>query len=113
MGSTTKRLISAAVVIAIVAGAARLAMTQTPIVGYRPVDDFNLAIQVTGDQPQWRGATISETDSTVTIDLREIWFHGPGFDDTIAYVLVRLQQPLGTRTVVDASSGLPVRRMGP
>ena len=108
-----KRLLAGIIVIAIVIAGVRLAMGSTPILGYRLLDDYNLAVQVIGSQAQWRDVTVEETATTVKVDLKEIWIHGPGFDDAIAYVAIRLREPLGARTVVDAASGTRVPLVSP
>ena len=108
-----RRLLVSLVVVAVVIGGFRLAMVPIPITGYRALDDYNLALQVVGSQAQWRGATVDETASTVTIGLAEIWVHGPGFDDEIVFVALRLHDPLGSRIVVDSLTGGPVIRLDP
>ena len=103
----------AVVIIALIAGGVRLTMTHTYPVGYCLLDDYNLAVQVIGAKAQWRGVTVDETDSTVSIDLKEISIRGPGFDDGITYVVVRLNDPLGNRTVIDASTAAAVQLLTP
>jgi hypothetical protein len=112
INSPIKRLLAALVVFVVVIGAFRLAMVPTEITGYRALDDYNLALQVVGSKAQWRGATVDETASTVTIGLAEISVQGPGFDDDIVFVTIRLRDPLGSRTVVDSLTGDPVFRLG-
>lgn len=99
----------------VVAGAVRLAVTPTYIAGYAVLDDFNIAVQVTGGHPTWRAVTtLTETSTTVTLGISEASLQlGPGFDDDIAYVAVRLASPLADRTVVDAGSGEAIRRLSP
>jgi hypothetical protein len=108
-----RRVVVAVVVVALLAAVftlgVRLATAPTPIAGYRLIDDYNIAVQITGSKAQWRDVSVAETATTVTITLREIWIHGPGFDDAIAYVALRLREPLGTRTVVDSITGQLVR----
>jgi hypothetical protein len=108
-----QRLLAIAIVTVIAIGGARLAMAPTPIMGYRLLDDYNVALQIIGSKAQWRGVTVDETVAAVTIDLREIWVHGPGFDDDIAYVAVRLTEPLGTRNVINAATGMRVAALAP
>jgi hypothetical protein len=113
MASRARWLLTTIVVLALLIGAVRLAMTPTPITGYRVLDDYNVAIQITGSKAQWRGVTVEETPSAVTVDLKEISLRLAGFDDDIAYVSIRLQSPLADRAVIDASSGSAVRRVAP
>jgi hypothetical protein len=110
-----RRLVVAAVAVALVIVALRLAITTVDPVGYRVIDDFNVAVQVIGGHPTWRAATsVEETSSTVTVGVSEMWLRlGPGFDDTISYLVVRLNDPLGTRTLVDAATGSPIPRLSP
>lgn len=108
LSRSARRWVLALTVIALVAAAVRLSISSTPIVGYRVLDDYNLALRVIGSHAQWRGATIEETPSEVSIGLQEISIRGPGFDDDVAYVAVRLHDPLGSRTVVDVLTGDPI-----
>jgi hypothetical protein len=108
-----QRLLAIVIVVVLAAGGTRLAMAPTPVTGYRALDDYNLALQIIGSRAQWRGVTVDETDAAVTIDLKEIWVHGPGFDDDIAYFAVRLTEPLGTRNVINAATGMRVPALAP
>jgi hypothetical protein len=79
--------------------------------GYRQIDEYNIALQVIGANPTWRGVTeLTETDSAVTVAVSHVTFEfGAGFgDERIAYVAVRLNEPLGGRDVIDATSGTAV-----
>ena len=105
MKRIVRTIVAVAVVLVLVAGGIRLALAPTPLNGYRQLDDYNIAVRIAGSKAQWRDFVVVETDSTVTVGLKEIWFHGPGFDDEIAYVAIRLRNPLGIRTVIDASTG--------
>jgi hypothetical protein len=103
------------VVVVLVAGL-RLAVTRTYVGGYRVVDDYNLAFQVIGANPTWRAVTVqTETSADVTIGMSEINLRlGPGFgDERIAYAVVTLSDPLGTRRVLDASTGTEIPRLQP
>jgi hypothetical protein len=103
------------IVVVLVAGL-RLAVTRTYVGGYRVVDDYNLALQVIGANPTWRSITVqTETPSDVTIGMSEMNLGlGPRFiDERIAYVIVTLTDPLGTRRVVDSSNGVGITRLLP
>jgi hypothetical protein len=109
-------LFIAAIVVVVVIAAVRLAITPTFVGGYRMIDDYNLALEVTGANPTWRAITAqTETPSDVTIGINEISLRfGAGFgDERIAYVVVTLSDQLGARRVVDASSGAEIPRLEP
>jgi hypothetical protein len=105
-----------ATVAVLVAVAVRLAVTPTFATGYRVIDDYHLALQVTGATPTWRAITVqTETRSDVTIGISEISLRfGAGFgDERIAYVVVTLASPLGSRRVLSASDAAEIPRMQP
>jgi hypothetical protein len=111
-----RRLVAAAIVLVVIAAGLRLAITPTYTPGYRVVDDFNIAIQVTGAAPTWRAVTdLDQTASDVRIRISEMSLHlAPGSgDERIAYVIVTLNDPLGTRPVIDASTGNAIPRLAP
>jgi hypothetical protein len=111
-----RRLIVGAIIVVVVIAALRLAITPTFVSGYRVLDDYNLALQVTGASPTWRAVTVlTETASDVTIGITEMDFRfGAGFgDERIAYVVVRLTDPIGTRRVLGASNGAEITRLEP
>jgi hypothetical protein len=113
---TRRRLIIVAIVVIVVVAGLRLAATPTYVAGYRVIDDYNLALQVTGANPNWRAVTdLKETPSEVTIGISEISLQlGPGFgDERIAYVVVTLSDPLGTRRISDAATGFEIPRLAP
>ena len=112
-----RRLLVAAAVALVGLAVVRLALVRpTHIGGYRVIDDYNIASQVIGASPMWRGLTEhTETGSTVTVALSQISFQfGVGFgDERIAYVAVRLNEPLAGRQVIDATSGTAIPRWTP
>lgn len=111
-----RRLVIAAIVVIAVVAGLRLAVTPTFVGGYRVVDDTNLALQVIGAHPTWRAITLlEETPSDVTVGMSEISLQlGPGFgDEQPAYVVVTLNDPLGARRVLDASTGAEIPRLAP
>src|ERR1044071_1526845 len=104
-----KKLLVAGVAVLLGLAAIRLAVVPTSMTGYVPIDDYNVAIAVIGGEPVWRAVTaLHETTSTVEIAIDEIRSLqlGAGLgDERIAYVAVRLNEPLGSRQVVNRSSG--------
>ena len=93
-----------------------LAIRSAFIGGYREIDAYNIAIQVTGASPTWRGVTAqTETASDVRVGVSQISLQfGPGFgDERISYVVVTLREPLAGRRVFDASSGAAIPRITP
>jgi hypothetical protein len=109
-------LLIAVIVVAVVIAGVRLAVTRTAVSGYRVIDDYNLALQVIGANPTWRRVTVeTETASDVTVGISEISLRlGAGFgDERIAYVVMTLNEPLGARRLIDASTGVEIPRLQP
>ena len=105
-----------AILLVVLVVALRLAITPVFVFGYRVIDDYNLGLQVTGASPTWRAITVqTETASDVTIGISEVNLRfGAGFgDERIAYVVVRLTDPLGTRRVVAGADGAEIPRLAP
>jgi hypothetical protein len=92
----------------------RLLPTPTHLTGYREIDPYNIALAVIGVSPTWRGVTQqTETASEVTVGVSELVFRfgsGPG-DERIAYIAIRLSEPLDGRPVIDAMSGTEIPRI--
>jgi hypothetical protein len=91
----------------------RLLDSATRIDYYRPLDDRSVAVGTTSGPGAWtRVTSVTETATTVTITVSSLFIQlGPGTAEGVAYESVaRLQDPLGSRTVLDGSSGLPVPR---
>jgi hypothetical protein len=111
-----RRLLVVATVALVALAVMRLAIRPTHVFGYREIDDYNIALQVIGASPVWRGLTEqSETSSTVIVAVSHVTFQfGAGFgDERIAYLAVRLGEPLGSRQVIDATSGTAIPRISP
>ena len=91
----------------------RLLDSPTWIYYYRVLDDRTLLVGTGTGPGAWvRVTDVAETPSTVTITVRSLYIQlGPTTSEGIAYESVaKLHDPLGSRTVIDASSGLPVQR---
>jgi hypothetical protein len=111
---TRRQALVAAILIVLIVGVG-LSVKTPHVYGYRVIDDHNIALQVVGARPLWRAVTTrTETSSTVTVGVSEVWLQlAPGFDDTIAYVVAGLADPLGTRVVIDASTGTAIPELKP
>ncbi len=107
-----RRVLVAALVVLIGLAAIRLAIRPVHVLGYREIDDYNIAVQVIGASPLWRGVTEQkESASAVAVAVSEInsFQFGAGFgDERIAYVAIRLSDPLAGRPVIDALSGTDI-----
>lgn len=91
--------------------AVRLADQGFPIHHYSVIDDHTLILgTVTGPWTWTRITSVTETTSLVTVGVSSLSAPLPGFGDDIAELRVTLGDPIGGRTVIDASSGLPVPR---
>ena len=108
-----RRWITVAVVLLLVIVAVRLLDSASWIYYYRVVDDQTLVVgTVTGPGAWTRVTNVTETPATVTITVRSLVVQlGPG---TAVGVPVEsfamLHDPIGSRTVIDGSSGVPVLR---
>lgn len=105
----------AAAVLALLGVGLRLAIAPVVLSGYRVIDTHDLAVAVSGAHPTWRSVTsVEQTPTRVTVGVSQLELQfGPGFDDTAAYVVVRLDQPLGGRPVFDAATGLVIPQFTP
>ena len=107
------RWIAAAAVLVLVIAAVRLLDSATWIYYYRVVDDRTLLVgTISGEGATVRVTKVTEAPTTVTITVSTFFFQlGPGTSIGIPYESVaKLQEPLGSRAVIDGSSGLPVQR---
>ena len=80
---------------------------------YRLVDDHTLLLGTeSGPGANVRVTNVSETQQAVTITVSSFFFQlGPSTDEGYDYESeAKLVDPLGTRFVIDGSSGLPVKR---
>ena len=81
-----------------------------PLFGYKILDDHNIAVQTVSGPSAWtRLDSLTETTVSVTVGVTS--WTAPllaGSGDDISWIAVRLRDPIGTRTVVDASSGQPL-----
>jgi len=106
-------VVVALVVLLLAAVSYRLLDSPTWIYYYRILDDRTLLAGTTAGPGAWvRVTDVVETPSTVTITVRSLDIQlGPGTAEGVDYESVaNLHEPLGGRTVVDGSSGLPVQR---
>ena len=102
-----------ALVVVIVFTAYRLLDTATWIYYYRVVDDQTLLLgTISGEGAQVRVTNVTEAPTSVTITVSNFFVQlGPGSGVGINYESVaKLHDPLGSRTVIDGSSGLSVQR---
>jgi hypothetical protein len=108
-----RRWITVAVVLLLVIVAVRLLDGASWIYYYRVVDDRTLVVgTITGPGAWTRVTSVTETPATVEITVNSLVVQlGPG---TAVGVPVEsfamLHDPIGSRTVIDGSSGLPVPR---
>lgn len=107
-----------AVVLVLVVLSVRALDRTISIIAYRVIDEQTLVVAVSGNG-NWgtRVTSVEETLTTVTVSAAMFHFQpGPGTASAIPMELtVRLQSPLGSRRVVDGSSGVTVSfsRCGP
>ena len=98
--------IVAAIVVAV------LALDQgSSISSYRVIDDRIIAVTSTEGTGAWtRVARLDESAMTVTIEVRSLRLQlgGGTAVGILTESIVNLRQPLGNRTVIDASTGMPV-----
>lgn len=101
-----------AVVLALVVGY-RLLDSATRIDYYRVADEHTLLLgTISGPGANVRVTNVTEASTSVTITVTTFFMQlGPGTSEGIPYESVaKLHDPLGSRTVIDGSSGLSVQR---
>lgn len=82
---------------------------------YRVLDPQTLVVIGYGSPRAWTHVTgVTETDQTVTIAVNAFTFElGPGTASAARlYVPVYLSEPLGSRAVIDGSTGQPIPGSG-
>jgi hypothetical protein len=83
----------------------------SPIWGYRIVNDRTLSVLAsTGEKTETWVASVQETPTTVVIEVRSR-STGNGAGGLVAqdiWLTVKLDAPLGTRSVIDADGNAPV-----
>ena len=108
-----RRWIAVAVVLVVLVAAVRLLDSASWIYYYRVLDDQTLvAGTVTGPGAWTRVTNVTETPATVTIIVSSFLIQfGPGTAVGVPVESVAtLRDPIGTRTVIDGSSGVLVLR---
>ena len=108
-----RRWVALAIVVVLVALSVRALDSTLSIDSYRVVDDRTLAVRIGEGPGAWTRITnIAETPSTVSVTVSSFYFRpGPGTDEAIPVDLtVTLHDRIGTRTVIDGSTGLAVPR---
>jgi hypothetical protein len=106
-------VVVALVVILLAVVTYRLLDSPTWIYHYRVLDDRTLLVGTINGPGAWvRVTDVEERPSTVRITVRSLFIRlGPATSGGIGYESVaKLQEPIGSRTVIDGSSGLPVQR---
>ena len=107
-----RRLIALGAVVVPAVGAIRSLDSPSWIFYYRVVDDHTLVVgTVTGPGAWTRVTSITETPSTVTITVSSLVVQiGAGTASGVhAESTATLRDPVGSRTVIDGSSGLRVQ----
>ena len=109
--SSKRAWISLAVVLALVVVAVRLLDKPAPIHYYRVIDDHTIAVgTVTGPGTWTRVSAVTETTTSITVSVSSLTAPLPGSGDDILELNVTMRDAIDGRTVIDASSGLPVPR---
>lgn len=100
------------VVIAVLAGlilVGRWLDRSQPIQSYRVIDDRTIAVEVDSSSPQWTRITnVTETYDRVTVSVGSFIFPWPAPQagvGTSEELLVTLNQPIGSRPVIDGYTG--------
>ena len=108
-----RRWIAVAVALVVLVAAVRLLDGASWIYYYRVVDDRTLVVGIITGPGAWtRVTSVTETPATVEITVNSLLVQlGPGTAVGVPVESVAtLRDPIGTRTVIDGSSGLPVLR---
>jgi hypothetical protein len=102
-----RRWIAGAVLLIAVVGVVRGVGQGTRLDHYRIIDDRTVVVGTTAGPWEWlRVAGVTETTASVIIEASALDVPLPGFRDTIAELTVDLRDSIGSRSVIDASSGL-------
>ncbi len=110
-GRHWRRWPALAAVVALAVAYVRLADTACPVTAYRVIDDRIIMVQtVTGPATWTRVTSMADTAEAVTVTVGEIRVPLPlaGYGDDLVWLTVTLHDPLGSRSVVDGTSGQPV-----
>lgn len=108
-----RRWVVVALVVVLVFTGFRLLDSATWIYYYRVVDDQTLLVGTVSGPGAWvRVSNVTETPTTVSITVTNFFIQlGPGTAEGVPYESVaKLHDPLGSRAVIDGSTGLPVQR---
>ena len=108
-----RRLLAAGVVFVLVILSVRALDSASTIAYYRVVNDQTLSVGTIEGHNAWTRVTaLDESPTSVTITVSSFLFQlGPGTADGVPVVTeVKLHDPIGTRAVVDGSSGLSVNQ---
>lgn len=108
-----RRWIAVAVLLILVIATVRLLDGSSWVYYYRVVDDRTLVVgTITGPGAWTRVTSVTETPATITITVGSLLIQlGAGTAVGIPVESdARLHDPIGIRTVIDGSSGLPVLR---
>ena len=101
--------LAAALLVTVVA--IRLLDRPTHIFYYRVVDDRTLAIGVISGPGTWiRVTALTDGPETVTLTVSALTAPLPGYGDDAIELTVELDEPIGARSVIDASTGQVVPR---
>lgn len=107
-----RRWVALVIVVLVVVATIRLLDQPLALESYRMSDPQTLEVVGYGAKTAWTRVTdVSETETTVTISVNSFEVTGflPHSDAADRIVVdVRLTTPLGTRTVIDGSTGLPL-----
>jgi hypothetical protein len=110
-----RRLVVLGLVVLVALGAFRLLDQPVALESYRVVDPQTLDVVGYVSHTAWTHVTgVTETDATVTITVNSFVFDPfPHTTEALRIeIQVHLSTPLGSRAVVDGSTGLPIAESG-
>ena len=108
-----RRVAAVAVVLVLVVLSVRALDSKSTIEYYRVLDDRTLSVGTVEGHNAWTRVTaLDETATTITITVSSLLLQiGAGTADGVPIVTeVKLHDPIGTRAVVDGSTGLSAKQ---
>src|SRR3954470_373101 len=106
-----RRWIALGVVLLLIFVSVRGLDRPTPIWYYRVVNDRTLALGLVSGPGTWTRLTRSEERiDTITLGADSLTAPLPGYGDDLIEITITLNDPIGAKSVIDASSGLVVPR---
>lgn len=104
-----RRWIALIGVVVLVAAFVRVQDKPNHIYYARVIDEHTIGLGVGGPEPWTRVDAVTEGADTIVVSVKFFTLPLPGYTDDATELTVHLRDPLGRRSVIDASSGQAVK----